>query len=56
MATDALRPVQLRRPGSLKILFRCLGHLRPYRRLVISSYVLYLTDNGVILVMPLVIR
>jgi len=56
MTTDALRPVQLRRPGSLKLLFRCLGHLRPYKRMVLSSYVLYLTDNGIILVMPLIIR
>jgi ATP-binding cassette subfamily B multidrug efflux pump len=56
MTADALRPIPLRRPGSLKLLARCLGHLRPYNRLVFSSYLLNLTDNGIVLVMPLIIE
>jgi len=56
MTTEAVAPIPLRRPGSLPILARCLGLLRPYNRLVLSSYLLYLTDNGIVLVMPLIIR
>ncbi len=56
MAADALPPLPLRRPGSLPILLRCLGLLRPYKGLVLASYLLYLADNGIVLVMPLVIR
>ncbi len=56
MTADTLRPLPLHHPGSLPVLLRCLGLLRPYNRLVISSYLLYLADNGIVLVMPLIIR
>jgi ATP-binding cassette subfamily B protein len=56
MAADALAPLALRRPGSGRILLRCLGHLRPYRTLVALSYLLLLVDIGIALAMPLVIR
>lgn len=56
MAADALRPLPLHRPDRGSTLLRCLGLLRPYHRLVISSYLLYLADNGIVLVMPLIIR
>jgi ATP-binding cassette subfamily B protein len=56
MAADALAPLPLRRPGGGRILLRCLGHLRPYRSFVVASYLLLLVDNGIALVLPLIIR
>ena len=56
MVVDAPAPIQLRRPGAKKTLLRCMSYLRPYWRYVAASYLLLLSNNGITLVMPLVIR
>ena len=55
MVVKAPAPVRLRRPGGRRIVLRCLSYLRPYRALVLGSYLLLLINNGVTLAMPLII-
>jgi ATP-binding cassette subfamily B protein len=43
-------------PSSGRILLRCFEYLLPYRRLVISSYLIMLAINGVALILPQFIR
>ncbi len=56
MTADALAPIRLRRPGIGRTLVRCLGHLRPYSRIVLGAYLLYLANSGIALGIPLIIR
>lgn len=43
-------------PGFLRILFRSLGYLRPYRRLTIAAYIALLCTSGLALLVPQLIR
>ncbi|MBN1579148.1 MAG: ABC transporter ATP-binding protein [Anaerolineae bacterium] len=52
----SLATLPLRRPGSTKILLRCLGYLRPYWPHIVGAYVLLLANNGISLYMPQIIR
>ena len=56
MTREAVAPIPLRRPGTGRTLARCLRHLRPYRAVVLASYLLLLADNGIALGIPLIIR
>jgi hypothetical protein len=38
MAADTPEAIRLRRPGTARILLRCMGYLRPYWRYVVGSY------------------
>ncbi len=54
--SDSLAPLQIRRPGGWRTMMRCLGYLRPYWPFVLGAYLLLLTNNGITLYMPLIIR
>jgi len=56
MTTESISPIQLRQPGGLHILRRCLAYLRPYGLYVAGAYLFLLLNNGISLAMPLVIR
>jgi len=56
MTTESVSPIQLRRPGGVRILRRCLAYLRPYWPYVAGAYLFLLLNNGISLAMPLVIR
>jgi ABC-type multidrug transport system fused ATPase/permease subunit len=56
MAVDRPAPVQLRHPGTVRILARCLKYLRPYWRYTGVSYLLLLANSGVTLAIPQIIR
>jgi ATP-binding cassette subfamily B protein len=43
-------------PSALRILARAMGYLRPYWQYVAGSYGLLLANNGIMLLMPLVIQ
>jgi ABC-type multidrug transport system fused ATPase/permease subunit len=49
-------PLSLRKPGAGRILLRCFGYLRPYRRLTAAGYASLLVINGLALVIPQFIR
>ena len=53
---ESLAPLQLRRPGGVRTLLRCMSYLRPYWAFVFGAYLLLLTNNGITLYMPLIIR
>ena len=55
MTAERAAPVKLRREGMGRVLWRCLLYLRPYRLLIIVSYALLLANQGITLVMPLII-
>jgi len=56
MRSENLTAAELQRVGTGRVLRRCLGCLRPYRRMVAVSYVLLLANNGITLAMPLIIE
>jgi ATP-binding cassette subfamily B protein len=47
---------RLARPGSIRVLLRCLSYLRPYRRLAAGAYLALLGSNVVAVVTPQFIR
>jgi ATP-binding cassette subfamily B multidrug efflux pump len=49
-------PLQLRKPGTGRVLVRCLGYLRPYRRLTAGGYLSVLVINTLALIIPQFIR
>jgi ABC-type multidrug transport system fused ATPase/permease subunit len=49
-------PVSAPPPGSLPIMFRCLGYLRPYWRLTAGSYLALLATTGLALLVPQLVR
>lgn len=53
---DAPAPIQLRRPGTTKIVGRCLRYLRPYWHYTVISYLLLLSNSGITLLIPQIIR
>jgi len=55
MGIDTPAPIKLRRPGSRRILLRCMGYLRPYWAFTAGSYLLLLINNGITLSQPLII-
>jgi ATP-binding cassette subfamily B multidrug efflux pump len=56
VSVEDVAPIELRRAGSGRILWRCLGYLRPYWAYVAASYVLLLVTNGITLAMPIIMR
>jgi ABC-type multidrug transport system fused ATPase/permease subunit len=56
MSSESPSPVRLHKPGSGRILWRCLSYLRPYWPLVLGSYLLLLVNNGIALTIPQIIR
>ena len=56
MTSSVLAVLHLRRPESWRRLLRCLSYLWPYHRLVLSSYLIYLVNIGILLAIPLIIR
>jgi ABC-type multidrug transport system fused ATPase/permease subunit len=56
MAVDTPAPIQLRRPGTTKIVGRCLRYLRPYWKYTAISYLLLLINSGITLLIPQIIR
>ncbi len=56
MSIEWPRALTLRRPGSGRILLRCLEYLRPYWLYVLGAYVFLLLTNGITLWMPLLMR
>jgi ATP-binding cassette subfamily B multidrug efflux pump len=56
MSGELPPPVQLRRPGSGRTLWRCMSYLRPYWPFVLGSYLLLLGNNGISLAIPQIIR
>jgi ABC-type multidrug transport system fused ATPase/permease subunit len=56
MAAERLTALQLRRPGTGRILLRCMSYLRPYWPYVAGSYAMLLARNGITLAVPLIIR
>jgi ABC-type multidrug transport system fused ATPase/permease subunit len=54
--THVNRPVALRKPGSGRIILRCLGYLRPYWQLVLGGYLCLLGITVLALLMPQFIR
>jgi ABC-type multidrug transport system fused ATPase/permease subunit len=53
---DTPAPIQLRRPGTTKIVRRCLRYLRPYWHYTAISYLLLLSNSGITLLIPQIIR
>jgi ABC-type multidrug transport system fused ATPase/permease subunit len=49
-------PLQLRKPGTGRVLARCLGYLRPYWRLTAGGYLSLLVINTLALIIPQFIR
>ena len=49
-------PVRLYRPGGGRALWRCMSYLRPYWPFVVGSYLLLLSNNGISLAIPQIIR
>jgi ABC-type multidrug transport system fused ATPase/permease subunit len=56
MAVERPTPLQLRRPGTGRILLRCMSYLRPHWPYVAGSYAMLLARNGITLAVPLIIR
>ena len=52
----AVAPVSAPPPGSLHIMIRCLGYLRPYWRLTAGSYLALLGTTGLALLVPQLVR
>ncbi|MBN1934059.1 MAG: ABC transporter ATP-binding protein, partial [Anaerolineae bacterium] len=49
-------PTQPKPTSSTRTLLRCMGYLRPYWRHVVGAYALMLLNNGITMLMPLIIR
>ncbi len=56
MSVKAPVALPLRKPGSGRVVARCMSHLRPYWGYVLGAYVSLLLVNGIALGMPLLIR
>ncbi len=56
MVVEKPAPIQLRHPGTARILARCLKYLRPYWRYTLVSYFLLLSNSGITLVIPQIMR
>ncbi|MBN1136454.1 MAG: ABC transporter ATP-binding protein, partial [Anaerolineae bacterium] len=56
MAVETPEPIRLRRPGTGRILARCMSYLRPYWTYVAGSYAMLLARNAIMLAVPLIIR
>jgi ABC-type multidrug transport system fused ATPase/permease subunit len=55
-STQASQPVDLRKPGTGRIIRRGLSYLRPYWRLVLGGYLCLLIITGLALLIPQLIR
>jgi ABC-type multidrug transport system fused ATPase/permease subunit len=54
--SDSPAPLPLHKPGAGRIILRCLGYLRPYRRLMIGAYLALLGINALAVTIPQFIR
>jgi ATP-binding cassette subfamily B protein len=56
MADPAPAPIILVKPGTGRILLRCLSYLKPYWRLTLGAYIALMGSTGLALIIPQLIR
>jgi ABC-type multidrug transport system fused ATPase/permease subunit len=56
MSAEAVAPIQLRHPGTKAVITRALAYLRPYWQHTVFGYLLLILNNGITLLMPLLIK